>query len=237
MQTLFCTSVVIYHDRFEDRSRFGCCFTDCTRSDPSPTAIAKDALESGEATEHGDTVGEFFRNRVAGFLLTSWHRLLIGVVFFSWIAVAIWQTTELHAIRKAEQYLDEDHPLQKAFTILENEFPVANDDIALRVYFSWGLGQVDRSGVRLLYDPEFYGEPVFLDSFEFNEQCQTAMVGACEMLKTDPRYHGLIKQINGVGRACEYTLWKDFMVVTDVLLIDGVVSYHIFFFSFPSLFH
>lgn len=69
------------------------------------------------------------------------------------------------------------------------------------MYYAWGLGEVDRSGVRLLYDPDNYGEPVFFEPFTFNEQCQTQMVLACEKFKTDKKYEGLIKQNQGVGRA------------------------------------
>ena len=72
------------------------------------------------------------------------------------MAVALWQTTKIEPTKEAEQFLDEDHPLQKSITILNNEFPVADDDLALRVYYAWGLGEVDRSGVRLLFDPDFY---------------------------------------------------------------------------------
>ena len=82
--------------------------------------MAKEALESGEADAHVDKVGEFFRNRVAGFILVPWHRLVLGAILLGWTCIAIWQATELQAIQQAEQFLDEDHPLQKSFTILEN---------------------------------------------------------------------------------------------------------------------
>uniref|UniRef100_A0A7S3KY13 SSD domain-containing protein n=1 Tax=Amphora coffeiformis TaxID=265554 RepID=A0A7S3KY13_9STRA len=200
VMSLFCTSVVIYHNRFEDRSCWGCCCTNCTITSPTPTCVAKEALESGESEEHVDRVGEFFRTKVAGFIKVPWHRAVIAVVFVCWVAQAVYLTTQIEAIKETEQFLDEDHPLQKSITILNNEFPVADDDLALRVHYVWGVGEVDRSGVRLLFDPEFYGEPVFREGFDFNEQCQTEMVSACEKLRSDPKYRGLIKQNGGVGR-------------------------------------
>lgn len=201
VMTLFCTAVVIYHDRFEGRSCFGCCCTDCSRTEPSPTMAAREALTTGEDTHKEDRVSIFFRTKVASFILKPMNRAALAVIFLSWLGVAIWQTTKIEAVKEAEQFLDEDHPLQKSFTILGNEFPVADDDPALNIYYAWGIGEVDRSGVSLLLDPDNSGTPVFLGTFDFNTQCQTAMVNACEKLKTDPNYEGLIKRSEGVGQA------------------------------------
>lgn len=200
VMTLFCTAVVIYHDRYEQRGCFGCCCTDCSKTDPSPTEKAHETLESGQDDDaKGDVVSEFFRNQVAGFILVPWHRLVLAVFFLTWIALAAWQASKIEPVREAEQFLDEDHPLQKSITILNNEFPTADDDAGLKVYFAWGLGKVDRSGVNLLLDPEDFGEPTFLDTFEFNEQCQTELVRLCDQFRTDRQYADLIKRKGGVG--------------------------------------
>ena len=201
VMTLFCTAVVIYHDRFEGRSCFGCCCTDCSKNDPTPTEVAKEALATGMDDHKEDRVSIFFRTKVAGFILKQTNRIVIAVLFLTWISIAIWQTTKIEAVKEAEQFLDESHPLQKSFTILGNEFPVADDDPALKIHYAWGLGEVDRSGVSLLLDPDNSGTPVFLGTFDFNEQCQSAMVDACTLLKTDPRFEGLIKRSEGVGQA------------------------------------
>lgn len=242
VMSLFCTSVVIYHNRFEDRSCCGCCCTNCRLTKPTPTEVAKQALESGASEEHVDRVGEFFRIKVAGFIKVPWHRAVIAVAFLAWVAVALWQTTQIEAIREAEEFLDEDHPLQKSITILNNEFPVADDDLALRVYYAWGLDEVDRDGVKLLFDPEFYGEPVFREDFDFNEQCQTELVKSCQELRSNPQYRGLIKQNGGVGRVfcfmeelaayyvkgdladCEYVLAGGYMNETWQVPPDQIAS-------------
>ena len=83
VMSLFCTAVVIYHNRFEDRSCFGCCCTDCSLTRPTPTEQAKEALDSDAAHEHVDRVGEFFRTKVAGFIHVPWHRAVIAVVFLA----------------------------------------------------------------------------------------------------------------------------------------------------------
>ena len=45
VMTLFCTAVILYHDRFEDKS--GCCnCLFCFKSDPSPTQVALNRLQN-----------------------------------------------------------------------------------------------------------------------------------------------------------------------------------------------
>jgi len=200
VMTLFCTAVVIYHDYYEGRSFFGCCCTTCGKTNPTPTEQALENLRSvGEDEETGDRVSLFFRNRVSGFINAPVNRIAIFVAFLGWMAVAIWQASQLEATKEAEQFLDEDHPFQKSITILNNEFPTAEDDVGLQVYYTWGLGEVDRSGVNLLFDPENYGSPTYVASFDFNEQCQMDLLAACEKLRTDSKYAGLIKRENGLG--------------------------------------
>jgi len=204
VMTLFFSAVVIYHDRFEDRSCFGCCCTNCSKTDPSPTDAAQEALENRDDDNEevkGDRVSEFFRVKVAGFIQKPMNRLILAVIFLSWLGVAVWQTSKIEATKESEQFLNEDHPLQKSITIINSEFPTADDDQGLKVYYTWGLGEVDRSGVNLLLDPENFGSPTYLESFDFNEECQTEMMKACDKLKTDPQYRGYIKQKGGLGLA------------------------------------
>lgn len=201
VMTLFCTAVVIYHDRFESRGCCGCCCTDCSKQ--SPTLKAAEELAAPDedgAAEQGDRVSLFFRTKVAPFIQMPIARLVLGLVFLSWIGVATWQTTKIEAIKDTEQFLDENHPLQKSLNILNNEFPTADEDIGLKVYYSWGVGEVDRSGVNQLLDPTNFGTPTFVESFDFNEECQSAMVKTCTLFKTDPRYSELIKRERGLGR-------------------------------------
>jgi len=105
----------------------------------------------------------------------------------------------IEATKEAEQFLAEDHPLQKSVSILNKEFPTADQDSGLKIYYAWGLGEVDRDGVNLLLDPENYGVPTFVEEFDFNKQCQTELLAVCDKFKTDPQYDGLIKQKSGLG--------------------------------------
>lgn len=199
VMTLFCTAVVIFHDRLEGQACWGCCWP-CGVISPTNTDKAREALENaGEEPVQGDRVSRFFRNQVAGFVKKPVNRAVVGVVFLSWICVAIWQALQIEAAKEAEQFLNEDNPLQKSITILNNEFPTADDDSGLKIYYAWGLGEVDRDGVNLLLDPKNFGQPTFVQEFDFNAQCQTELVNLCDKFKTDPAYKDLIKQRNGLG--------------------------------------
>ncbi|KAL7545699.1 hypothetical protein ACHAWF_009050 [Thalassiosira exigua] len=199
VMSLFCTSVVIYHNRYESNACFGCCCP-CGPVRPSNTEQALTALQGSEGAVKRDKVSEFFRTKVAGFVKVPLHRAVLGVLFAIWVGVAIWQATMLEATKESEQFLNENHPLQKSFSILGKEFPTADDDLGLKVYYAWGVEEVDRTGVNRLTNPEFYGSPRFMSGFDFNEQCQTDLMAFCDKLKSDMQYNELIKRKNGIGQ-------------------------------------
>jgi len=215
VMTLFCTSVVIYHNKFEKQ---GCCSSSlacCKNTELNTTVEAREKLEktfndnndsdahSDKTEEDGsDRITKFFRTRVAGFLKVSLHRKILFVLFAVWITVAIVYTTKLEATKEAEQFLSEDHPLQKSFSILGKEFSRAESDDGLMVYFSWGVNDVDRAGVNQLFDPEYLGKHAYdTDSFEFNKDCQKEMLNQCFTLRTSTNgeYNGFIKQEGGTN--------------------------------------
>jgi hypothetical protein len=201
VMSLFCTAVVIYHDRYEDRSRCGCCCP-CDAIKPSNTDKARQVLEeAGDEPIPRDRISEFFRYKFAPFIENPAARLVLAVLFLAWLGIAIWQATLIEATKEAEQFLNEDNPFQKSITILNSEFPTASEDVGLKVYYTWGLGLADRTGVNLLLDPTNFGEPTYVEEFDFNAQCQTELVSFCEKLKTDDKYKNLIKRKNGIGEA------------------------------------
>jgi len=197
VMTLFCTAVVIYHNKFENQG----CKRTCCSANGNPTADARRVLiESREIELKGDRISEFFRNRVAEFICTSGtNRLFLFVIFTVWISVAIWQTCLIEPTKETEQLLSEDHPLQKSFAILGNEFPTADGDQGLPVHYVWGLEDVDRTGVNLLLNPENFGTPQYNQNFDYNEQCQTELLVICDDFKSNAKYSDLIKRKDGRG--------------------------------------
>lgn len=107
--------------------------------------------------------------------------------------------SKLEPTQEAEQFLSDDHPLQRSVTIINDEFETAQDDPGLDIFFVWGLDDVNRDGVRLLFKPDFFGEPTFVDEFEFNEKCQTALLSSCSDVRLNPDYSAHIQQEAGRG--------------------------------------
>jgi hypothetical protein len=105
VMSLFCTAVVIYHQRFEGRSKFGCCCP-CGVQNPTPTEKAKAVLDAiGDDAVKRDRVSEFFRNKVAKFIEVPLHRIFFLVVFGIWTGVAIWQALKLEATKVCLDFL------------------------------------------------------------------------------------------------------------------------------------
>merc|ERR1711920_202917 len=123
----------------------------------------------------------------------------MGVLFAVWLGIAIWQTSLIEPTRESEQFLDENHPLQKSFSILGSEFPTADEDIGLPVHYAWGLGQVDRTGVQLLFDPENFGTPTYMGDTKWDSTCQEGLLQVCEEFQTLSEYSELIKRKNALG--------------------------------------
>lgn len=204
VMSLFCSATIIYHNKFE-KDGFccapTCCYGGfCKTSDPTPTMRAYDqatAVNGDPPT--GDKISVFFRSKIAVFLTKPLNRYIIFTLYFTWVIVAVIFGARLEPTTETEEFLDENHPLQKTFTIIGNNFPSTEQDLGSKIYFSWGVGEVDRNGVNQLLDPAFLGKPTYIESFEFNEQCQTEMLRTCDELKTSDDYKSNIKQEAGLG--------------------------------------
>merc|ERR1712226_1809933 len=62
-----------------------------------------------------------------------------------------------------------------------------------------GLGQVDRTGVQLLFDPENFGTPTYLENTKWDSTCQEGLLQVCEEFQTLTEYSELIKRKNALG--------------------------------------
>lgn len=87
VMTLFCTAVVIYHNKFEKPGCFASCLDGCRTTEPSPTTKALENIHDPNRRDE-DKIGQFFRNKVSPFINTAWHRVVIGVVFVAWLGLA-----------------------------------------------------------------------------------------------------------------------------------------------------
>lgn len=194
VMSLFCTAVIIYHDRLEGEGGYCSCYC-CVKNDPSPTELALSKFNNNDGPVD-DRITYFFREKFTKFILRPKSRFFVFTTMLAWIIVASWYTSKLEPTRTAEQALSEDHPLQRGATILNEKFPKTQKDRGTKVHFIWGLREADRSGVNQLYDPDFIGTPSFVEDFSFNEQCQVKMLDVCERLKIDTTFETLIKKNN-----------------------------------------
>jgi len=194
VMSLFCTSVVIYHNYFETGPN--CCSCSCSATDVTTTDIAMAKGPGGDVEL--DRISLFFKEKVGPFILKGRNRIILAIPFLAFIVITAIYAAKLEPTTSAEQFLDDDHPIQKASTILSNEFPKTQEDETSKIFFIWGLDEVDRSGVNQFFNPGFVGEPVFVEDFSFNEECQTAMLNACEILRTDSRFEEFILKKNGL---------------------------------------
>lgn len=196
VMTMFCTAVIIYHDRFENENGCCSCFC-CSKNDPSPTEVAASLLNIKHETKI-DRMSFFFKEKVSKFVLNPMNRIFMAFPFVLWITLATIFTTKLAPTTTTEQALDKNHPLQRGATILSENFPKVQRDRGSNIHFVWGLESVDRTNVNQLFDPDFTGAPVYNENFSFNPICQQKMLEACDSIKIDERFERYIKRRNGL---------------------------------------
>jgi len=232
VMTLFCTSVVIYHNRFE---RPGCCCFEglCSAVEPSPTEVALTRAKASDEGEVGSAkststaseakVTKFFRTKVAGFVLTGRNRLVLFIIFAAWLVTAGYFTSQLEPVQRSEQDLSKDHPLQRAVNILRERFPRADQDTPAVIQFVFGIGNVDRSGVNQLFDTDDLGDATFVDGFTFDEQCQELMLAKCDAIKVDERLEPYIKR-GDTGQGAVHCFIEEFAAFFALGSLDDCVA-------------
>ena len=212
VMTLFCTSVVIYHNRFE-RQGYCCLEGLCSKVEPSPTEVALTRGKASDEDEVGSLkaskVTKVFRTKVAGFVLNGRNRLVLFILFAAWLVTAGYFTSQLEPVQRSEQDLSKDHPLQRAVNILRERFPRADEDTPAVISFSWGIGNIDRTGVNQLFDTDDLGDATFVDGFTFDEQCQGLLLDMCDAIKIDERLEPYIKR-DDTGQGAVHCFIEEF---------------------------
>jgi len=199
VMTIFCTAVMVYHNRFEKPpacgfnvpTPFGSCFCgcctescNCSLSDPSPTQKALTASSNGRSEMESDKIELFFRTKFAPMILNVKARVVIAVVAIAWLIPAIVFVFKLTPTTKPEQFLNENHPFQKAINVLNNNFGANSQDAGIDIFYVWGLQDVDRSGVNVLLNTSHLGKPVYDDKFKLSAACQDKIAQICDDFKT-----------------------------------------------------
>ena len=203
VMTMFCTAVMVYHNRFEKPPACsllgcGCCLAncDCSVSDPTPTQVAY-AASSSEDDVPREGIEKFFRETFAPMILNPKARATIALALTAWLIPAVIFVFQLKPTTEPEQFLNPDHPFQKATDSLNNNFGTNSQDAGIDIFYVWGLKDVNRNGVNVLMNSSFIGEVQYEDKFKFNAKCQLAIQQICEDLKvtnTSEEYLGMIQR-------------------------------------------
>jgi len=224
VMTCFCTAVVLYHNYFEKPGL--CCCVDCacicccpciSPIPESETTTAKTQNRAPGEEVKQDRITEFYKGPFTNFVLNPASRFGTMGALFVWLAIAMYYMTKLEPTKKTEQFLDDDHPLQKAITILNEGFPVASDDRGAKMYYVWGIKDVDRTGVSQMFDDPndpatTVGYPVFDDTWELTQACQAKIYAYTEAVRSpisDKKYGPFIKTDGSGMRAVSN--WMDEM--------------------------
>lgn len=190
VMTLYCSAVVIYHNKFEGSKR--CCGVKTLQIGTENTG------EDASFRPKDNSLYIFFRDKAAHIILRRRNRYIVGILVVTWITLCTFYASKLEPIQTAEQLLDRNHPLQKGATILNEKFPTVENDSNTKIYFIWGLSNVNRNGVRQLFNPDFVGNAVFDEKFDFTPDCQTKMMEVCDLLRTDTSLESFIKRKGGL---------------------------------------
>ncbi|GMH55303.1 hypothetical protein TrLO_g5119 [Triparma laevis f. longispina] len=202
VMTMFCTAVVIYHNTFEHPSVNCCVQCACVCCCPCVPRIAAEETSTGKANagknDDGkqDRITEFYKGPFTNFVLNPTTRFASLFALFVWFCIAFYFMLQLEPTKKTEQFLSDDHPLQKAITILNEAFPIASDDRGAKMYFSWGVGEVDRSGVNQMFRDDFIGKPTFDDDFFLSQACQQKIYDYTQEVRVDAarKYDDYVKR-------------------------------------------
>ena len=211
VMTMFCTAVMVYHNRFEKPPccgctlptcmgpcTCGCCLEncDCSASDPSPTQKAF-AASSGEDNRPRDSIEKFFREKFAPMINNPKARIGIAVALVAWLIPAVIFVFQLVPTTEPEQFLNPNHPFQKAINVLNNNFGTNSQDPGIDIFYVWGLKDVNRDGVDILINSSYVGKAQYEEKFKFNAKCQDAIAKICNDLKvanTSDEYLNLIQR-------------------------------------------
>lgn len=179
--TWFPACLVLYHNYLESRGCCGC----CRRSPGTSTERACAANAAAQDGSGKDTQKRFIERFLGGAFaqFVVKRRIWILVFFVAVLAGAAGAGAQIKPATSTEQFLPSDHPFQRIVTIMDEEFPSSAQDANAKVYLTWGLKDVDRSGVNLLRDFKNKGSVVYDENFAFDEAAQMHLLSICEQVR------------------------------------------------------
>ena len=145
-------------------------------------------------------MSSFYDKTFSKFILNPVNRAIVMTVCVIWFVIAAKFTSDLVPTTETEQFLDSDHPLQKSITILNTAFPTAARDRGAVITYTWGVNELDRTGVNQLRDTSYFGEPRFTPDWEFSEECQEHILSFCDEFLVNPDEDHIKSNDKGTSR-------------------------------------
>merc|ERR1711959_554739 len=170
--TWFPACLVWYHNNLESRS---CC---CKRiSADTSTERGFSKHQEDQPSQQKRLVERFLGGPFAEFVV---KRRVIVLGFFVVLFVGAAATgAQIRPATSTDQFLPADHPFQRIITIWNDKFPSSAQNANAKVYLTWGLKDMDRSGVSLLRDSKNKGTVVYDEGFTFDEDAQLHIFNVC----------------------------------------------------------
>merc|ERR1719159_1434117 len=170
--TWFPACLVWYHNHLESRT---CC---CWRiSAETSTERTFSKHQEDQPSQQKRLVERFLGGPFAEFVV---KRRVIVLGFFVILFVgAAAAGAQIRPATSTDQFLPADHPFQRIITIWNEKFPSSARNANAKVYLTWGLKDMDRSGVSLLRDSKNKGTVVYDEGFTFDEAAQLHIFNVC----------------------------------------------------------
>ncbi len=85
-------------------------------------------------------------------------------IFLIWSGIAIWRSTNLKPLSKAEEFLPAEHWSMQGWKLSQNAFNQGNQDEKMSVDLYFGADHIDKTEASL-WDPNQYGDIVWNEDF------------------------------------------------------------------------
>merc|ERR1711937_257633 len=171
--TWFPACLVWYHNNLESRP---CCCRRISAGTSTERGFSKH--QEDQPSQQKRMVERFLGGPFAEFVV---KRRVIVLGFFAILFVgAAAAGAQIRPATSTDQFLPADHPFQRIITIWNDKFPSSAQNANAKVYLTWGLKDMDRSGVSLLRDSKNKGTVVYDEGFSFDEAAQLHIFSVCE---------------------------------------------------------
>ena len=160
--TWYMAIIVIYNQHFEHKRRCLFCCGGCTKPEIDDEANPE-LLEEKKP----NLMERFYRDTYSKFVFTTHGKAILLGLSITVVSVLSYQASNLTPSTSAEQFLPEDHPLQRFVTVLNDHYSTAVDSDAVEpmtVTTVFGIAGIDREGTNR-FNATDLGVPVYSDNF------------------------------------------------------------------------